>query len=156
MGTRSRIGYELADHSVVSSYCQYDGYPEFNGKILVKYYQNREDIKELIDGGSMSSIKTRQTWTSGPSLRDENDKIITDSEGYPMYENDRDPQPKYHSERGDGEEPTHTSFKKFVSGDSCEEYAYLYTLEGKWQCYKIGWGEEPTELVEIPSELSVA
>jgi hypothetical protein len=151
MGTRSRIGIQLPDHSVVSSYCHWDGYPSFNGKVLVEHYQNREDVKELIDGGSMSSLRTRETWNSGSILRDADGEYITDSEGYHMYENDRDPQPKYHSERGDGQEPTHTSFDTFVSGDSCEEYAYLYTLEGNWVCHKIGWGDEPTEIVEIPS-----
>ena len=135
---------------MVSSYCHWDGYPEFNGKILVKYYQNREDVKELIDGGSMSSLRTRQTWNSGKTLIDENGNLIKDSEGNIMVENDRDPQPLYHSERGYGQEPTRTFIDKFVSGDSGEEYAYLYTLEGNWICYKIGWGDEPTRIVEIP------
>ena len=35
MGTRSRIGIEMPDHSVVSVYCHWDGYVEGNGKILV-------------------------------------------------------------------------------------------------------------------------
>ena len=58
MGTRSRIGYELPDHSVVSVYCHYDGYVEGNGRILVEHYQDRKAVKELIDGGSMSSLRT--------------------------------------------------------------------------------------------------
>lgn len=151
MGTRSRIGIELSDGSVLSSYCHWDGYPAYNGKMLVTYYQNREDVQELIDGGSMSSLRTRSTWTSGNMLKDEKGEFITDSEGFMMSENDRDPQPLYHSERGDGQEPTVTSFDKFVSGDSCEEYAYLYDLNGNWKAYKIGWGEEPTVEVEIPA-----
>jgi len=108
MGTRSRIGIEMPDHSVVSVYCHWDGYPEFNGKHLVQKYLNREDVQELIDGGSMSSLRTRTTWENGSSLKDENGEYIFDSEGFMMHENDRDPQPLYHSERGDGEDPTHT------------------------------------------------
>jgi hypothetical protein len=53
MGTRSRIGIEMPDHSVVSVYCHWDGYVEHNGKILVQNYQNREDVQELIDGGGI-------------------------------------------------------------------------------------------------------
>ena len=151
MGTRSRIGYELPDHSVVSSYCHWDGYPEGNGKILVQHYLNREDVQELIDGGSMSSLRTRGTWDHSSPLRDENGEYICDAAGYLKYENDREPQPLYHSERGDGEEPTHTSFDEFVSGNlGGEEYAYLYNLDDNWKCYKINY-KGPVELVEIPN-----
>ena len=150
MGTRSRIGIEMADHSVVSSYCHWDGYPEHNGKLLVEYYQNREDVQELIDGGSMSSLRTRQTWSNGPTLKDENGEYITDSDGNIMSEGDRDPQPLYHSERGDGEEPSHTIFDEFVSGDSGEEYAYLFDLNGNWKAFKLNW-KGPVERVEIPN-----
>jgi len=150
MGTRSRIGIEMPDHSVVSVYCHWDGYVEHNGKILVEHYQNRDDVQELIDGGSMSCLRTRNTWESNASLRDENGEYICDSEGNIMSENDREPQPLYHSERGDGEDPTHTSFDKFVSGNSCEEYAYLFDLNGNWKAYKINY-KAPVERVEIPN-----
>ena len=93
MGTRSRIGIELKDHSVVSVYCHWDGYPEGNGRILNHHYTDRDDVKELIDGGSMSSLRTRSTWDSGKILKDENGEFIRDAEGYIMCENDRDPQP---------------------------------------------------------------
>jgi hypothetical protein len=155
MGTRSRIGYELPDHSVVSCYCHWDGYVEHNGKILATHYQNREDVKELIDGGSMSCLRTRSTWTTGCVLRDEKGEYITDSNGYLMYENDREPQPLYHSERGDGEEPMHSDFDTFVAGNSGEEYAYLYDLSGNWKAYKIGWGEESAEELEMPVVVTV-
>ena len=34
MATRSRIGIELKDGSILSSYHHYDGYPEWLGRIL--------------------------------------------------------------------------------------------------------------------------
>jgi len=151
MGTRSRIGIELPDHSVVSVYCHWDGYVEGNGKTLVQHYLNREDVQELIDGGSMSSLRTRGTWDHSSPLRDENGEYICDAAGYLKYENDREPQPLYHSERGDGEEPTHTSFDEFVSGNlGGEEYAYLYNLDDNWKAYKINY-KGPVDLVEIPN-----
>jgi hypothetical protein len=151
MSTRSRIGIEMPNHSVVSVYCHWDGYPDFNGKYLVKYYQNREDVKELIDGGSMSCLRTRSTWNNGSSLKDENGEYIFDSEGFMMQENDRDPQPLYYTERGEELYIEHTSFNEFVSGKlGGEEYAYLFDLNGNWKAYKMGYNA-PVEHVDIPN-----
>lgn len=149
MGTRSRIGIEMPDHSVVSVYCHWDGYVEHNGKILVEYYQNREDVQELIDGGSMSTLRTRGKWNSS-ALRDENGEWISDAAGYLMYDDDREPQPLYHSERGEDVEVLHTSFDQFVSGDSGEEYAYLFDLNDNWKAFKLNW-KGPVDRVEIPN-----
>ena len=150
MGTRSRIGIEMPNHTVVSVYCHYDGYVEGNGKILVEHYQNRNDVQELIDGGSMSALRTRSTWNDGPMLRDENGEYIRDDQGYIMSEGDRDPQPQYHSERGEEVEVPHTSFDEFVSSDCGEEYAYLFDLNDNWKAFKINF-RGPVERVEIPN-----
>ena len=40
MSTRSRIGLQLANGSVLSVYCHWDGYPEFNGVKLVNFPNN--------------------------------------------------------------------------------------------------------------------
>lgn len=148
MGTRSRIGIELPDHTVVSVYCHWDGYPEHNGKILVEHYQNRDDVQELIDGGSMSSLHTTHLWETS-AVRDENGKIIKNPDGSWVMSPTRDPQPLYHSERGDGEEPWHSTFDDFAWGKSCEDYVYLYDLNGNWKAYKTGTAV-PAERVEIP------
>ena len=151
MGTRSRIGYELPNHSVVSVYCHWDGYVEGNGKILVEHYQNRDDVKQLIDGGSMSSLRARATWNDGPMLRDEDGEYIRDAQGYIMSEGDREPQPLYHSERGEEVEVLHTSFDEFVSGNlGGEEYAYLFDLNDNWKAFKLNW-KGPVDRVEIPN-----
>lgn len=128
MGTRSRIGIELPDHSVLSVYCHWDGYPEHNGRILVKDYQDREKVQELIDGGGMSSLQTSRDWDN----------------------QDLEPaRTLYYSERGEEVPPVHSSFEKFVGAHSCEEYAYLYDLEGNWKCYVAG--SLPVVSVEIPA-----
>ena len=150
MGTRSRIGIEMPDHTVVSVYCHWDGYPEGNGVTLVEHYQNRDDVKDLIDGGSMSCLRTRGSWDIDSPLRDEKGEYIHDAAGHLMYQDDREPQPLYHSERGDGEDPTHTTFDKFVSGNSNEEYAYLFDLNDNWKAYKINY-KAPVDRVEIPN-----
>jgi hypothetical protein len=149
MGTRSRIGYQLPDLSIVSTYCHYDGYLEGNGRILAEHYQDREAVKELIDGGSMSSLRVATTWESS-AVRDDSGNIVRDADDNWVYSNTREPQPLYHSERGDGEDPTHTNFEEFTSGNSGEEFAYLYTTDGKWRAYKIGWGDTNTEEITMP------
>jgi len=54
MGTRSRIGIQLSDDSILSVYHHWDGYPEWLGRILQTHYNTRELVSELIDGGDMS------------------------------------------------------------------------------------------------------
>ena len=148
MGTRSRIGYELQDHTVVSVYCNYDGYVDHNGRVLVEHYTDRNAVKELIDGGSMSSLRSTHLWVTA-AVRDQDGQIARDMDGNWVYSPTRDAQPLYHTERGDELEVDHTSFDEFVSGNSGEEYAYLFDLNGNWKAYKIGWG--PVERVEIPN-----
>ena len=55
MATRSRVGIELKDGSIVSSYHHWDGYPEWLGRILKTHYNSRDLASELIDGGDMSA-----------------------------------------------------------------------------------------------------
>ena len=54
MATRSRIGIQLADESVLSVYHHWDGYPEWLGRILKTHYNTKDKVAELIDGGDMS------------------------------------------------------------------------------------------------------
>lgn len=150
MGTRSRIGYELPDHSVVSVYCHWDGYVDHNGRILVEHYQNREDVKELVDGGSMSSLRSTHLWET-KAVRDEDGNIVLDENDNWLYAPVRDPQPRYYTERGEELEVVLSSFDEFIGGKCGEEYAYLYDLNGNWKAYKIGWGKSNTERVDIPN-----
>ena len=55
MATRSRIGIELSDGSILSAYHHWDGYPEWLGRILNTHYNTRAKAAELIDGGDMST-----------------------------------------------------------------------------------------------------
>ena len=67
MATRSRIGYVLKDDSIVSVYHHWDGYTEWLGNILNKHYNEDSKVRELIDGGDMSSCYTASTWDLPPS-----------------------------------------------------------------------------------------
>ena len=87
MATRSRIGYVLKDDSIVSVYHHWDGYPEWLGNILNKHYNEDSKVRELIDGGDMSSCYTDTTWD--------------------LEEKKPEPSPCYYSERGEDCPPRH-------------------------------------------------
>jgi hypothetical protein len=55
MATRSRIGIELKDGSILSAYHHWDGYESWLGRILNTHYNSRTKASELIDGGDMSA-----------------------------------------------------------------------------------------------------
>lgn len=121
MGTRSFISIKHKDNTYSGVYCHWDGYPDWNGKILTKDYQARSKVVDLIDGGDMSSLKTNQTWSS---TLDENNN----------YTNTREEQPLYYYERGETDADTiypkhfktHQQMYKYAKNCCCE---YIYTFD---------------------------
>lgn len=59
MSTRSFIGIKNEDGTITAVYCHWDGYPEYNGKMLVENYNTKEKAQELINLGDLSSICER-------------------------------------------------------------------------------------------------
>ena len=57
MSTRSTIALEYADGTVQQVYCHWDGYLDYNGKILQEHYSNPFILRDLIDLGDISSLK---------------------------------------------------------------------------------------------------
>ena len=57
MGTRSNIAYQRPNGQVVVAYCHWDGYPEYNGVMLNKHYNNQKKAEELANQGYVSSLK---------------------------------------------------------------------------------------------------
>ena len=134
MGTRSRIGIQLSDESILSVYCHWDGYPEFNGVKLVENFNTREKVKELIDGGDISSLWTNERWS--------NDLLDRHRDVYG---------PQYYSQRGEDSPPRLDANKYDYLADG-EEYAYIYTLNDEWVCYNRYQFEDNRmpEVVAIP------
>lgn len=136
MATRSRIGIELSDGSVLSAYHHWDGYPEWLGRILNTHYNSKDAAAELIDGGDMSCCWTDEVWDA---KRDENDDCTVKKYG-----------PMYYSQRGEECPPR---LDKNIGEYLCdgEEYAYLFR-NGEWVCYNMNQFEDDklSEIVEIP------
>ena len=56
MGTPSSITTKCNDGKFRSTYCQYDGYPSYNGKILFEHFQDQQKIEDMMALGDMSSL----------------------------------------------------------------------------------------------------
>jgi hypothetical protein len=124
MATRSRIGIQLSDESVLSVYHHWDGYPEWLGRILRTHYNTKEKAAELIDGGDMSVA-----WNDSNK-------------------------PEYYSARGEDCPPRldENKYDYLCGNNSGEEYAYLF-VNNEWTCYNLHPFEENTmpTVAEIPT-----
>jgi len=59
MSTNSRIAIKRDDGTITAVYCHWDGYPEYNGRILCRYYETLEKAEALVALGGLSSIRPR-------------------------------------------------------------------------------------------------
>jgi hypothetical protein len=57
MGTSSMIANHNEDGTVTATYCHYDGYLSYNGKMLVENYNTPEKAKAVAEAGYLSSLK---------------------------------------------------------------------------------------------------
>ena len=131
MATRSRIGIELSDGSVLSAYHHWDGYPEWLGRILTTHYNSREQAADLIDGGDMSSCWNDTVWGEDR----------TDGNKYG---------PEYYSARGENCPPRYDQTREEFLSDG-EEFSYIFTSAG-WVCYDMNeFNDNEPEITEIPS-----
>tara|TARA_R100000081_G_scaffold18770_1_gene7784 strand:- start:514 stop:945 length:432 start_codon:yes stop_codon:yes gene_type:complete len=138
MATRSRIGIQLQDDSILSVYHHWDGYPQWLGRILKTHYNTKEKVAELIDGGDMSVCWTKDRWT-GKKVA----KYVTENVEVEEYG------PQYYSQRGEDCPPRLDSNLIEYLNDM-EEFAYVYTQNEEWVCFKEQYGDAPTK-VEIPT-----
>jgi hypothetical protein len=130
MSTRSRIGLELTDGSVISIYCHFDGYPEFNGVKLVEHFNSYEKAAELIDLGDISCLWTNAGW---------NNETLPETGPLPYSARGEDCPPRLDA-----------NLNEYLSDG--EEYAYLF-VNGEWVCYNMHQFDDSKlpEVVEIPS-----
>lgn len=120
MSTRSRIAIKNDDNTYKSVYCHHDGYPDYNGNILVKNYTTKEKVLKLMENGDMSSL--------GEKIGDKQnfDKPVV---GTCVF---------YGRDRGETEvKARHTKTLNELFEVACNDWAeYLYIFENnQWTCY---------------------
>ena len=121
MATRSTIALEFADGTIGQVYSHWDGYLAHNGKMLQEYYSNPFVLRDLIDLGSLSSLRP-QIGTKHPfSMFEAN---MTQDEYANLY---RDMCTFYGRDRGEGQyEATYfKDYLHFLVDGQQEEYDYI-------------------------------
>lgn len=116
MATRSRIAIENEDGTIKSIYCHNDGYLEHNGVILLKYYQDRERVEQLVALGDISSLN------KNIEIKDDESVIA------------------YH--RDFGEKLRFTTFKnieELLDMEGEVSYIYIFTKTNVWLVNKVGY-----------------
>lgn len=115
MSTRSRIAIKQKDGIYKSIYCHSDGYLEYNGVILNKYYQDETKINLLINLGDISSLGC---YVYPDTTKDHN-----------FLNPQKDVTVAYHRDRGENlnfrvDNDKDSLIKNTVKSD--QEYLYLY------------------------------
>jgi hypothetical protein len=122
MATRSTIALEFADGTIGQVYCHWDGYLSHNGKILFENYSNPFILRDLIDLGSLSSL--RPTIGTKHPFSHYDVANMTLQEYGNLY---RDMCTFYGRDRGEGQSDANyfKDFADFKANGQAEEYDYI-------------------------------
>ncbi|MBQ3143436.1 MAG: hypothetical protein IJB89_02870 [Akkermansia sp.] len=124
MSTRSNIGIWNEDGSLDVIYCHWDGYPSYNGAVLLHHYQDLEKIRELIALGDISSLEKNVKPAEGEHTFESPQEGVVVAYGRDRHE--------------DGVSTRHFAsldeYKKLMlSEGGYIEYVYLYNVaDRKW------------------------
>ena len=132
MATRSTIALEFADGTIGQVYCHWDGYLAHNGKILLENYSDPFKLQQLIDLGSLSSLRP-EIGTKHPF--DMYEANMTQGEYANLY---RDMATFYGRDRGESNVQANyfKDIKDYNENVYGEEYDYiLRNVDGKAQWY---------------------
>jgi hypothetical protein len=128
MATRSTIALEFADGTVQQVYCHWDGYLENNGAILQGHYVDPFKVRDLIDLGDISSLRTevgeKHDFSRLDSTMPENEYETKYGHMTTFYGRDR-------GEQGTGPKKF-ADFADYKENFCHEEYAYILRTDGNW------------------------
>ncbi len=126
MGTRSTIALEYADGTIEQVYCHWDGYLDYNGRILQEHYSNPFILRDLIDLGDISSLKpiigTKHAFSHFGTEMKQEDYYALYGEMTTFYGRDR-------GENGVGARKF-ASFEDYLLNHQYEEYEYILRSVG--------------------------
>jgi hypothetical protein len=128
MATRSTIALEFADGTVQQVYCHWDGYLSNNGKLLLENYSNPFTLRELIDLGDISSLRTevgeKHDFSRLDSTMPADEYETKYGHMTTFYGRDR-------GEQGTGAKKF-ADFADYKENFCHEEYAYILRTDGQW------------------------
>ena len=133
MATRSTIAIEHADGTVEQVYCHWDGYLEYNGRLLLEYWNSQDKLEQLIALGDLSSL--------GQAIGEQHE-FGDNVEGYCKF---------YGRDRGE----TGTEARQYADFDSyqkecqIEEFNYILRQDGAWHYFT----SQPTRMHHLTAEL---
>lgn len=140
MSTRSAIIIENTDGTAEGIYCHSDGYPSYNGKMLMEHYKDEAKIRALIALGDISSL----------------DAEIGEKHGFDYADRPKGQTTAYHRDRGEpwhGVQPkqgTVTEVAARLIGMDAE-WVYVYSVDkGAWRCAEVDYdAQKPGQFVTI-------
>lgn len=121
MSTRSMIGMYDSKNAmpITAIYCHWDGYPEHNGKLLVRHYSSDKRVETLLALGDLSSL--------GPEIGHKGAEINPlNPQQCVAYGRDRNEE--------DVEAQQYSSLLDMKSQRSDCEYFYIWQSDC-WACY---------------------
>jgi hypothetical protein len=128
MATRSTIALEFADDTVGQVYCHWDGYLSHNGTILLENYSDPFKLRDLIDLGDLSTLRTQIgikhpfSMFEAKMTQDEYANLYRDMcTFYGRDRNESDTQAKYFD-----------NFEDYAANHQTEEYEYILRKDGQW------------------------
>ncbi len=126
MATRSYILKEEPDGQYRGVYCHNDGYPTYNGAMLLDHYNTEERVDQLLSMGNISVL----------------DCCI---DPYPGIEHDfekrQDGVSLFYKRDGKSSEDESAQYVSIYDIDDPEswiEYCYIFGLDGRWKYFKCG------------------
>ena len=142
ISTRSRIGILKRNGKVETIYCHFDGYIEYNGRMLDEFYNDLKKIKELIKLGDISSLK--ENINPNPKMSHSFDEPQEDV--VVAYHRDRDEDWKYTKPK------IHNNIdelNEYIDGSDIE-YIYLYDIKNKkWLWDFVDFEKNKMELKDL-------
>ena len=122
MATRSMIGIVEDDGTVTAIYCHWDGYPEHNGLLLRKYWDDVYLIEQLMQLGNLSYL--------GKEIGEKQDfDQPTDRNWCLAYGRDRS-----ESEAGVYFYDSSDDYVSKAAATTCADYIYLFQND-MWRCW---------------------
>lgn len=146
MATRGTIALEFADGTVGAVYCHWDNYLSGTGQTLLDHWMDPFKVRELIDGGDLSSLGT----VIGEVRPFDNPHHYGTPE-FVEFENRWGSQCLfYRRDRGetDVDARRYTDWEHYVRAHQGEEYDYVLRRDGQWWVRYDDIGERWIPLIE--------